>query len=104
MAESSANVFDSIESAHEYVGLLCDAVDEASATISGELGSPVVSPHKRQIDALRLVDYKLKALRHHLVTSRLLLNDLRTLRRYMFEERKTPEAVGTPASADADRH
>jgi hypothetical protein len=36
---------------------------------------------------LRLVDYKLKTLERHLVTSRRLLTDLRMLRRYLFDER-----------------
>lgn len=101
---TSSSPFDSIESAHEYVGLLCEAVDEASATISGELGSPVVSAHARQIDALRMVDYKLKALRQHLVTSRLLLNDLRTLRRYLFEERNAAEAEQPAPRSVAAQH
>jgi hypothetical protein len=47
----------------------------------------------RHLDALRLVDYKLKTLRQHFVASRRLLTDLRTLRRYLLNER-TPE--GTP--------
>jgi hypothetical protein len=37
----------------------------------------------RHLDALRLVHYKLHSLRGHLVMSRRLLGDLRTLRRYL---------------------
>jgi hypothetical protein len=43
------------------------------------------------------VDYKLRTLRQHFVASRLLLNDLRTLRRYLFEERAAESLpVGQP--------
>lgn len=94
----SSNVFDSIESAHEYVGLLCEALDEAADTITGEMAGPVVTSHQRQLDALRLVDHKLKALRKHFVASRLLLNDLRTLRRYLFDERTQSERQEDAAS------
>jgi hypothetical protein len=41
----------------------------------------------RHLDALRLVDYKLKTLERHLTVSKRLLTDLRTLRRYLFDER-----------------
>ena len=41
----------------------------------------------RHLDALRLADYKLKSLRQHFVASRRLLTDLRTLRRYLLDER-----------------
>jgi hypothetical protein len=87
MSVTASAVFDSIESAHEYVGLLCEAVDEAESTIAEELTRSSSERRPRHGDALRLIDYKLKGLRHHLVSSRLILNDLRTLRRYLFEER-----------------
>lgn len=103
----ATNVFESIESAHDYVGLLCDALDEAACTIEGEIDGPVAGSRPRQMDALRLVDYKLKTLRQHFVASRLLLNDLRTLRRYLLDERvssdegavESPLLVSSEASA-----
>lgn len=82
-----STVFDSIESAHEYVGLLCEAVDEAEGCIQQEMALGPISTRPRRTDALRLVDYKLRTLRQHFLASRVLLNDLRTLRRYLFEER-----------------
>ena len=48
---------------------------------------------------MRLVDYKLKMLRQHFVVSRRLLTDLRTLRRYLLDER-TPEQA--PVSAQIE--
>jgi hypothetical protein len=79
--------FDSIESAHEYVGLLCESLDDAELMIQREIAAPDTFTGRRQHDALRLVDYKLKALRQHFTASRRLLTDLRTLRRYLLDER-----------------
>lgn len=79
--------FDSIESAHEYIGLLCEALDDAHRTIGQEIAHPCEFTGARHVDALRLVDYKLKSLRQHFVASRRLLTDLRTLRRYLLDER-----------------
>ena len=93
MASGSAVRFGNIESAHEYVGLLCEALDEAECTIADELSAPSALTRPRHIDALRLVDYKLHALRQHLLTSRRLLSDLRTLRRYLQDERASERAL-----------
>jgi hypothetical protein len=79
--------FENIESAHEYVGLLLEALTEATETIGQELETPSEMARDRQLDALRLIDYKLKTLERHLTTSKRLLTDLRTLRRYLFDER-----------------
>ncbi len=90
---SPANVFDSIESAHEYIGMLREALDEAQDTIDLEIACAADGPPSRHMDALRIVDFKLKGLRQHLVSTGLLLNDLRTLRRYLFEERLEPAGL-----------
>jgi hypothetical protein len=93
MASTSGVRFGNIESAHEYVTLLCEALDEAKTTIADELSAPSALTGARHIDALRLVDYKLHALRQHLLTSRRLLSDLRTLRRYLQDERASERAL-----------
>jgi hypothetical protein len=87
MDQISSTPFESIESAYEYVALLCEALDEAEQTIEQETESPSAMTGRRHLDALRLVDYKLKTLGRHLLASRRLLNDLRTLRRYLLDER-----------------
>ena len=97
--------FDSIESAHEYVRLLCEAVEEAEQTIAKEMSYPCAFTGRRHLDALRLVDYKLKTLRQHFIVSRRLLTDLRTLRRYLLDERATaqpPEHSTLPESNLSD--
>ena len=84
---SSSHPFENIESAHQYVGLLVEALEEAEHSIAQEMESPSAMVKARHLDALRLIDYKLKTLERHLTTSRRLLTDLRTLRRYLFDER-----------------
>lgn len=93
MATGASAPFESIESAQEYVGLLCEAVDDAAVTIQQEMDSPSAKAEPRHLDALRLVDYKLHTLRQHLVVSRRLLTDLRTLRRFLLDERTAERAV-----------
>jgi len=107
MPESSTP-FDSIESAHQYIGLLCEALDDAHRTIGQEIAHPCEFTGARHLDALRLADYKLKSLRQHFVTSRRLLTDLRTLRRYLLEERveergQMPVASGHATHPEAFR-
>ena len=101
MAKAPATPFDSIESAHEYIGLLCEAVEEAERTIERETTYPYSFTGRRHLDALRLADYKLKALRQHFVVSRRLLTDLRTLRRYLFDERRPEPTSDQHSSSDA---
>lgn len=76
--------FDSIENAHEYVQLLCEAVDESVQDTSLDLES---ARNERHQHALRLVKYKLTQLQGHLTASSRVLNDLRTLRRLLLDER-----------------
>ena len=99
MANTPVTPFDSIESAHEYIGLLCEAVEEAERAIEREMTHPASFAGRRQLDALRLVDYKLKALQQHFVVSRRLLGDLRTLRRFLLGERTPDQTVEQHASA-----
>lgn len=95
--------FDNIESAHTYVGLLCEAVDEATEMIQQELSAQSPPPAGRHLDALRLVDYKLHSLREHMLVSRRLLSDLRTLRRYLLGERFSEQAASPETSSDRFR-
>jgi len=78
--------FDSVESAHEYVQLLRDVIADAKKDISVDVAA-ASSNGARRMDALRLVEYKLEKLEQHLQSSSRLLNDLRTLRRLLLEER-----------------
>jgi hypothetical protein len=80
--------FDSIEEAHEYLGVMRQVVEETQALILEESGDAARDQEGRRLDALRLVTYKLEQLDGHLAASSRLLNDLRTLRRALYGERK----------------
>jgi hypothetical protein len=78
--------FDTIESAQQFLALLREAVDEAKHNVVIDIRE-ADSRVPRRLDALRLVSYKLEKLEQHVKASCRLLNDLRTLRRLLLEER-----------------
>ena len=80
--------FDSIEGAHEYVGMLAEAIAEAEAAIQEDIGDARGQGAARRVEALHIVAFKLEKLRGHITSSRRLLNDLRTLRRLLLDERR----------------
>jgi hypothetical protein len=84
--------FDSIESAQEYLKLLSQALGETQQAIAADVVAPAHSGPDRRLEAMRLVLYKLEKLDQHVTASRRILNDLRTLRRLLMEERANAEA------------
>ena len=90
--------FDSVENAHQYVRLLVEAITEAKGEIVGDLGAAQQQPERR-VQALRLVQFKLDKLEQHLESGNRLLNDLRTLRRLLFDERPEPTTAGKDSAA-----
>ena len=78
--------FDSVENAQEYIRLLIEAVSDARQDIAADLAA-LQSNTDRRAEALRLVQFKLDKLEQNLHNSSLLLNDLRTLRRLLLDER-----------------
>ena len=86
----SATPFDSIESSHDYVRMLGQAIDDAICQIDEDIRMASANGAARRVEALRLAAYKLELLRGHFVSSRRLLNDLRTLRRLLLGERDWP--------------
>jgi len=87
----SETPFDNIESALEYVNHLLEAVREAQDQIETEITRATDSQLARRKQALQLANYKLDKLSSQFSASRRILNDLRTLRRLLLEERKTPD-------------
>lgn len=81
--------FDSIEGSHEYVALLAEALAEARREVEVEIALAEREKAERRKEALILVSYNLAKLNLHITTSRRILNDLRTLRRLLREERQT---------------
>jgi hypothetical protein len=86
VADQPETPFDSIESAHDYVGLLLETIVEARKDIEDDLAAAVAANSERRIEALRLVQYKLEKLEQHLRSSGLMLNDLRSLRRLLLDK------------------
>ncbi len=80
--------FDSIEGAHEFVGLLAEANAEVEAAIEEDLSEARGQGAIRRAQALHIVAFKLEKLRAHISGSRRILNDLRTLRRLLLDERR----------------
>jgi hypothetical protein len=76
--------FDNIESAQEFVDLLAEAIEESRREVESEISR---EQPDRRMQALQLVSYSLAKLSLHITTSRRILNDLRTLRRLLYQER-----------------
>jgi hypothetical protein len=94
--------FDSIENAHQYVRLLVEAIVEAKGEIEADLDVATRHKSERRAQALQIVQFKLDKLEQHLEISSRLLNDLRTLRRLLLDERPEPVSVETgPAGRDS---
>lgn len=85
--EHSDRPFHSLESSHEYVGLLLQAIEETAADVGEDQRHAHDAGAARRHMAFQLIAYKLQQLRLHVATSRRLLSDLRTLRRMLQGER-----------------
>lgn len=85
--------FDSIESTHEYVDLLISAIEEAQQEVDSDIKLAVKNGVERREQALRLVAHNLSKLHLHTVKSRRILNDLRSLRRLLLQEREAESGV-----------
>ena len=94
--------FHSIESAQEYLLLLSEAIEESRRDVE-ELGAADSAHAERRQAALQIVAYNLKKLAFYVTTSRRILNDLRTLRRLLWDERDPSRLVPGPATAGAAR-
>ncbi len=82
--------FERIESAHEYVRLLVSQVEEVRSDIQTDIADAEREQATRRMDALQVVDYKLKQLEQYLGASSRILNDLRMLRRLLLADGETP--------------
>ena len=96
MSDLPVTPFDTIESAQDYIDLLLEAIEETRRDVGGDLRLSTGPGSERRADALQLVALNLNKLSSHVTKSRRILNDLRTLRRLLLEERK--------ALADAEAH
>jgi len=79
--------FDRIEGSLEYIGLLRETIQTTEVEIQKEVVRAKSERAERRLQALHLVTYKLERLGRHIDASHRLLNDLRTLRRLLLDER-----------------
>ena len=94
MSYQAETPFDNIEGSHEYFDLFAESLDEARRDVEAEIAAAEHDGDDRRRDALLLVAYNLAKLNLHIVSSRRILNDLRTLRRLLLNERgRAVEAV-----------
>ena len=89
----SETPFDNIENSHKYVAMLAEAIAEAQADVDAQMQLAVSESAERRQEALQLVSYHLAKLNTHITNSRRVLNDLRSLRRLLLEERRLPFAA-----------
>lgn len=90
--------FESIENAHEYLKLLLETVEEAKRDINDQMIATDQMSHRR-VQALRMVQFKLEKLQRHLTVSSRSLNDLRTLRRLLLEERHATNVTSSAVAS-----
>lgn len=87
MNQELENPFGSIEDAHDFMTLMAQTVFETKLEIEADVQRESSSNYPRRAEALKLTLYTLSRLEFHMQRSQRILNDLRTLRRLLFEER-----------------
>ena len=96
MAQVIDTPFDNIENAHDFLTLLGQTIYETKLDIEGDLQRESISNFPRRAEALKLTLYTLIKLEFHMQRSGRVLNDLRTLRRLLFEERTVTALTARP--------
>ncbi len=93
---SYRNPFESIENAHDFMTLLGQTIFETKLDIEADLQRESHSNFPRRAEALKLALYTLNKLEFHMQRSGRVLNDLRSLRRLLFEERTVTVLTARP--------
>jgi hypothetical protein len=103
MNPASGSPFDSIEDAHEFMTLMAQTVFETKLEIEADVARESSSNYPRRTEAMKLALYTLTRLEFHMDRSRRILNDLRTLRRLLFEERTLTKLTARPQAEEKAR-
>lgn len=82
-------LFDTIESAYKYVLLLVEVVSDVRNDLEKEVSCEQATHFRRKLGAVRLALYNLDKLQLHMRAGSRILNDLRSFRRLLFDERST---------------
>jgi hypothetical protein len=104
MKSQTDDPFGTLESAHDFMALLAVAVSQSKAELQADVDREAASANlSRRIEALRMALYNLEKLEVHLSRSSRILNDLRTLRRLLFEERAAGTRPEPRPTANAEK-
>jgi hypothetical protein len=87
--------FDNIESADQFVKLLIEAIEESRRDVDADIALAEADRSGRRKKALELVSANLAKLSQYMTASRRILNDLRTLRRLLLQERRLDNTLQT---------
>ena len=93
MPSNDADQFDTIESAHDFMGVLAETVVNAIKDLHRDYQIALQDGDIRRARAIELALFKAKSLNLYIHKSRRMLNDLRTIRRLILNERAAPEEV-----------
>ena len=92
-ADQIEQPFDSIESAHDFMNVLAETILSVITDLHRDREIAVRDGHERRARAIELALFKAKTLNCYVTKSRRNLNDLRTIRRLILNERTSPEVV-----------
>jgi len=92
-ADQIEQPFDSIESAYDFMNILAETILDATKDLHRDHVIAVRDGQARRAQAIELALFKAKTLSCHVHKSRRALNDLRTIRRLILNERTPPEKV-----------
>jgi hypothetical protein len=87
-ADETGRCFDSIESAQEFMKVLAYTTLDSMKDLSADQLAAVQDGEPRRAQAIALAIFKMKTLNCHIHKSRIILNDLRTVRRLILNERQ----------------
>ena len=85
--------FESIESAYDFMNVLALTILDATKELHDDHQIALREGQERRAKAIELALYKARMLNCYVHKSRRALNDLRTIRRLILNERMSPEAV-----------
>jgi CRISPR/Cas system-associated exonuclease Cas4 (RecB family) len=98
-ADETGRCFDSIESAQDFMKVLADTILDSMKDLSVDQHGAVQDGESRRAQAIELALFKLKTLNCHIHKSRIILNDLRSVRRLILNERQAkPRAMAASGS------
>jgi len=91
--------FDSIESAQDFMKVLADTILDSMKDLNLDQQAAMREGQQRRAQAIELAIFKLKKLSCHVHKSRIILNDLRTVRRLILNERQPQERAMAATAA-----